>query len=36
MASERGPVRFFDRGPGYATLDPEGRAFPELDVVEVH
>jgi N-methylhydantoinase B len=23
-------------GPGYATLDPEGRAFPELDVVEVH
>ncbi|MCC5947890.1 MAG: hydantoinase B/oxoprolinase family protein [Nitriliruptoraceae bacterium] len=33
LATERGEPAFFDRGPGYATLDPEGRAFPEVDVV---
>jgi N-methylhydantoinase B len=34
LASERGEqVAFFDRGPGYAQLDPEGRAFPEVDVL---
>jgi N-methylhydantoinase B len=36
MAETRGPLRFFDRGPGFARLDPEGRPFPELDVVELH
>jgi N-methylhydantoinase B len=33
LADERGEPAFFDRGPGYATLDPEGRAAPEVDVV---
>jgi N-methylhydantoinase B len=32
LAAERGPAPFFDRGPGYAELDPEGRPFPEVDV----
>jgi len=32
LADARGPAPFFDRGPGYAELDPEGRAFPEVDV----
>jgi N-methylhydantoinase B len=31
--AERGQLAFFDRGPGYAQLDPDGRAFPEVDVV---
>jgi N-methylhydantoinase B len=30
---ERGEPRFFDRGPGYAALDPDGRTFPEVDVL---
>ena len=33
MRDERGEVAFFDRGPGYAQLDPEGRAFPDVDLV---
>jgi len=33
LAQERGPAPFFDRGPGYATLDPEGRTHPEVDVL---
>jgi N-methylhydantoinase B len=34
LAADRGEqVAFFDRGPGYAQLDPEGRAFPEVDVL---
>jgi N-methylhydantoinase B len=33
LRTERGAPRFFDRGPGYAQLDPEGRAFPEVDLV---
>ncbi len=32
LREERGEVEtFFDRGPGYARLDPDGRAFPEVD-----
>ena len=34
LAAERGPARFFDRGPGFARLDPEGRPFPEWDLVD--
>jgi N-methylhydantoinase B len=33
LREERGAPRFFDRGPGYAQLDPDGRAFPDLDLV---
>ncbi len=33
LRDERGAAAFFDRGPGYARLDPEGRPFPEVDVV---
>jgi N-methylhydantoinase B len=34
LRDERGEQpAFFDRGPGYATLDPEGRAYPEVDVL---
>ena len=33
LRDERGEPRFFDRGPGYATLDPDGRAYPDVDVV---
>ncbi len=34
LRAERGvQPAFFDRGPGYATLDPEGRAYPEVDVL---
>ncbi len=32
LRDERGEPAFFDRGPGYAQLDPDGRAFPEVDV----
>jgi N-methylhydantoinase B len=32
LRERRGEVAFFDRGPGYARLDPEGRAFPDVDV----
>jgi N-methylhydantoinase B len=36
LRDERGePEAFFDRGPGYAQLDPEGRAFPEVDRLPV-
>jgi N-methylhydantoinase B len=30
---ERGEPAFFDRGPGYARLDPEGRSAPEVDLL---
>jgi N-methylhydantoinase B len=33
LRDERGEPAFFDRGPGYARLDPDGRAFPEVDLV---
>ncbi len=33
LREERGAPAFFDRGPGYAQLDPEGRSFPEVDAV---
>jgi N-methylhydantoinase B len=34
LAEDRGePEAFFDRGPGYAQLDPEGRAYPEVDAL---
>jgi N-methylhydantoinase B len=33
LRAERGEPSFFDRGPGYARLDPEGRPFPEVDLV---
>jgi N-methylhydantoinase B len=33
LRDERGEPPFFDRGPGYARLDPEGRLFPDVDVV---
>jgi N-methylhydantoinase B len=33
LRAERGEPSFFDRGPGYAQLDPEGRPFPEVDLV---
>jgi N-methylhydantoinase B len=33
LRESRGEVAFFDRGPGYATLDPDGRPFPEIDVL---
>jgi N-methylhydantoinase B len=33
LRDERGEPTFFDRGPGYAQLDPDGRAFPEVDLV---
>ncbi len=33
LRAERGTPAFFDRGPGYAQLDPEGRSFPEVDAV---
>ncbi len=33
LRAERGPLAFFDRGPGYATLDPEGRDRPDVDEV---
>jgi N-methylhydantoinase B len=34
LRDERGDQpAFFDRGPGYATLDPDGRAYPEVDVL---
>ena len=33
LRDERGELRFFDRGPGYTQLDPEGRRFPEVDVL---
>jgi N-methylhydantoinase B len=31
LRAARGEVPFFDRGPGYATLHPEGRAHAEVD-----
>jgi N-methylhydantoinase B len=34
LREERGEPRFFDRGPGYARLDPDGRPFPEVDVLD--
>ncbi len=33
LRDERGELAFFDRGPGYAQLDPDGNAAPEVDVV---
>ena len=33
LREQRGAPAFFDRGPGYARLDPDGRSFPEVDVV---
>jgi N-methylhydantoinase B len=33
LAEERGAPAFFDRGPGYATLDPDGNPAPEVDLV---
>jgi N-methylhydantoinase B len=30
--AERGTPRFFDRGPGYARLDPMGRDHPDVDL----
>lgn len=33
LRDERGAPRFFDRGPGYARLDPDGRASPEVDLM---
>ncbi|GGI09818.1 hydantoinase B/oxoprolinase family protein [Egicoccus halophilus] len=33
LREERGEIAtFFDRGPGYATLDPDGAAYPEVDL----
>ncbi|HSK23624.1 MAG TPA: hydantoinase B/oxoprolinase family protein [Egicoccus sp.] len=33
LREERGEQpAFFDRGPGYATLDPDGRAYPDVDL----
>ncbi len=32
LREERGEPAFFDRGPGYARLDPDGRPFPPVDV----
>jgi N-methylhydantoinase B len=33
LRDERGEVvAFFDRGPGYAQLDPDGRSNPDVDV----
>jgi N-methylhydantoinase B len=34
LRAERGEPRFFDRGPGYARLDPEGRPFPDVDLLD--
>jgi N-methylhydantoinase B len=34
LREERGEPRFFDRGPGYARLDPDGRPFPEVDLLD--
>jgi N-methylhydantoinase B len=34
LRAERGEPRFFDRGPGYARLDPDGRPFPEVDLLD--
>jgi N-methylhydantoinase B len=33
LRREREALPFFDRGPGYARLDPEGRPAPEVDTV---
>jgi N-methylhydantoinase B len=33
LRHERGDPALFDRGPGYARLDPDGRPCPEVDVV---
>jgi N-methylhydantoinase B len=33
LRAARGAPSFFDRGPGYARLDPEGRTGPEVDLV---
>jgi N-methylhydantoinase B len=33
LRAARGAPSFFDRGPGYARLDPEGRTCPEVDLV---
>jgi N-methylhydantoinase B len=34
LTDDRGEQEaFFDRGPGYAQLDPDGRAFPQVDVL---
>jgi N-methylhydantoinase B len=33
LRDERGAPPFFDRGPGYARLDPEGRPHPDVDLV---
>jgi N-methylhydantoinase B len=33
LREERGEPAFFDRGPGYAQLDPEGRSAPAIDLV---
>jgi N-methylhydantoinase B len=33
LRDERGEPSFFDRGPGYARLDPEGRVAPDVDRV---
>ncbi|MEX2324772.1 MAG: hydantoinase B/oxoprolinase family protein, partial [Nitriliruptoraceae bacterium] len=35
LAGQRDAPRLFDRGPGYARLDPEGRQFPDVDMVGV-
>jgi N-methylhydantoinase B len=35
LREERGETAFFDRGPGYAKLDPDGRPHPEVDVIQV-
>ena len=34
LRRERPEPAFFDRGPGYAELDPEGRERPEVDLLE--
>ncbi len=31
LRAGRAPVPFFDRGPGYARLDPSGRTHPDVD-----
>ncbi len=33
LRDDRGEVAFFDRGPGYARLDPDGRSAPEVDTI---
>jgi N-methylhydantoinase B len=33
LREERGEPSFFDRGPGYARLDPDGKPAPEVDTI---